>query len=1851
MAWIDDKSDDVDIVNASDYNAHKDFTLEISSMTWQLSGSYKSHSDDTDIHFPSSSITPWLDGVYAPTGVSSTYFAANYIIYSSNGNYYAKNGITGDVDYTNSEAHIVLQSALQCSGLVVAVTDLTLNAGVTGSTYGTLDLGGHRVFASDSWPIGTTMFRMEQSFTLRNGFIDVRNSPDKFRDSTVILVDGEDGYTTWGRRCSVKDIYFMNDVTAGGMSGTAIQFYLDGDNGEAVSMIDVGGCSIWGFRYGIDLFNNCAGLGANSSYINGNLIHDTSILECKFPLTFRISGGAGAFSEINGNLCSDLMIQPNSNGKTEYLISCNGNANWIRAYTWDKYGYMEAYGKYAFCFNSGGRANQCYDNAIETTAVYTNTWNELRHTVKDNGYRFGTDSTNKVHDIQGGKFMRSLEVGSGNLSATIKRANETLLRVSRGIGSNSTTIEGGTLAGDDLILRCSQGNSYPTLALEGGSHTTLSLQPATQFKILAGGYEHLNLNTAASSMTLSRSGIDTPWLSSQSISSGIIIGGLHYPADYIIYSSSGYNVKNGTNGVIETTELLFKDAFNYAFLSGNSVYIRSGNYYLSGGICEITGDNKILLLQGNIDIIHDPLSGNYWVYNVGLTPHCAAIKIEGNNNQIVGLGGHINGNRQAVTGSTILHDISIFSGDHNRISNIIFDGSQWDTINLRNSNYNIIENNIIEAPINCFVYHSNNDTHNVILNNVMTRTVHGKNEGFVAVRYGGLYNVIKDNHIDFTSKSGSGYGIQIDQGSYSNLVEGNYILNGISGNGTGITLQNGDNISSNTFINNKIYNFKTRGYYIGDTCKILGGEVLYISGTGQGLRIYGGAEDVLVDGLTIGHCGGYGIELQKEHRAIITNCEIFNNSKFNPGSYAGIIYCHSTHWVSGLTIKNNTFYDDQISQTQTDAIANGAGNQNAVIIVDNYGHDPNETYHTWVSLSSQSISSATITFNTFAGTTDATALELEELTDGSETTLHSHGNGAGGSGSYYASDIIIYKDGNTYYAKDGRDQSIIASNTDASTLFNLSTFPNSRTYVMSGSYGISSTITTSEFSTLDLGESTLKAKDNINVIKVGRASNLLNGTIDVYDMKDTFTSSCIYLDMDDEHNTFYHTTVRGVTCQSQAGHSDGMASGTGLLIGTGNPTIGNLFECLFDNIHIKNFWYGVKVNAEGGNYANANTFNNINIHNCKYSIWISSTASTDRFEGNLFTNVVIQPWQTYPESEYGIYVKGQRTQIMNTFIFDLAAGASGIVFDGPWNTAIGCYPDPITISGYSSQIFTRGGLYAGNNASIQAFGNGSVFRMAPTEGWSLGLGSDYRFQLNGNAYVSGGITILQGGYGSAPLTIKNDLENFIKLNPSQDWASISIGSGSNSFTVFDGRANYSPAKVLRLYPYADSTAYIEVFNGTSVNPWIYLYGANSKRFGLRHNSALYQSEISSFGNIYLDPGSGTVEIDGGLQSNWLSSQSISSNIHKGITYYGKLFKHSGTNETGVNLQNINELALKVGGLRPFIMYGAPGIAPQVVYNPDNDTEFEFTIKDNLNNPLFYTSGGNGNAGRIGILKILPKYDVDINGSLYALSISSQSISGGTIIGKYAPSANGEYLYWSGANLLPKTNNTITLGSDANEFKNIWIDGIAYIDSLALHGDITLWGKIQNSGGDTDTYIDLLNNYISIQAGGNELIHVSSNGTWISSLSTPTYPSAATNKNYVDNNLFGEVSTISSLGSGQVPIYDGSQWINSNPPMTFNVNGIRISAQQYITVGRFTCPAGKKAYLWQAAACNSGGATQGGLVIGLYSGTTKVYTTSSSTLQYPEIATDGGDTIIRFMYTGTSITGYAYGNAFMNISVM
>lgn len=130
------------------------------------------------------------------------------------------------------------------------------------------------------------------------------------------------------------------------------------------------------------------------------------------------------------------------------------------------------------------------------------------------------------------------------------------------------------------------------------------------------------------------------------------------------------------------------------------------------------------------------------------------------------------------------------------------------------------------------------------------------------------------------------------------------------------------------------------------------------------------------------------------------------------------------------------------------------------------------------------------------------------------------------------------------------------------------------------------------------------------------------------------------------------------------------------------------------------------------------------------------------------------------------------------------------------------------------------------------------------------------------------------------------------------------------------------------------------------------------------------------------------------------------------------------------------------------------------------------------------------------------------------------------------------------------------------------------------------------------------------------------------------------------------TAISTPQSGQLLTYNGQNWVNYPPSITFNIANVRISSQQNINLARFHTPTNKSVYVWQAEASNSGGASIGDLKIQLLSGNSIIYSTSSNTVQigYP-LAKAAGNIEIRFAYSGSNVTGIQYGTAFINISVL
>ena len=152
--------------------------------------------------------------------------------------------------------------------------------------------------------------------------------------------------------------------------------------------------------------------------------------------------------------------------------------------------------------------------------------------------------------------------------------------------------------------------------------------------------------------------------------------------------------------------------------------------------------------------------------------------------------------------------------------------------------------------------------------------------------------------------------------------------------------------------------------------------------------------------------------------------------------------------------------------------------------------------------------------------------------------------------------------------------------------------------------------------------------------------------------------------------------------------------------------------------------------------------------------------------------------------------------------------------------------------------------------------------------------------------------------------------------------------------------------------------------------------------------------------------------------------------------------------------------------------------------------------------------------------------------------------------------------------------------------------------------------------------------------------------WLDSVYAPSGDLSWSELNDVGN------VNVSSPQSGQLLTFLNNKWENKNPPITFNTADVSVSAQQSIKLARFTTPSSKKVYVWQAAACNSGGASVNNLKIQLLSGTSVIYTTSSATVQegYP-LASSKGNIEIRFTYSGTGVTGVQNGTAFMNLSIL
>jgi len=191
-------------------------------------------------------------------------------------------------------------------------------------------------------------------------------------------------------------------------------------------------------------------------------------------------------------------------------------------------------------------------------------------TPETNRIGIGTDSPNYLFDVDGSAGATTLfatGVSSQSISGQLLALH--MARDITGWDANDFTNSG-------LLWNGSAWEAMPSGGAGGGGASDLS---------------DLTIDVDKDWQTYSIYNMTS--LSSQKISGGTIIGGLHYPADYIIYKEgTSYYAKNGITGKVEYSnaglpESGAKGAIQYGLdnlSGGGKVYLTPAKYYLSSSV-------------------------------------------------------------------------------------------------------------------------------------------------------------------------------------------------------------------------------------------------------------------------------------------------------------------------------------------------------------------------------------------------------------------------------------------------------------------------------------------------------------------------------------------------------------------------------------------------------------------------------------------------------------------------------------------------------------------------------------------------------------------------------------------------------------------------------------------------------------------------------------------------------------------------------------------------------------------------------------------------------------------------------------------------------------------------------------------------------------------------------------------------------------------------------------------------------------------------------------------------------------------------------------------------------------------
>jgi len=392
---------------------------------------------------------------------------ADYIIGKDGSTYFTRNGSTGIIDSSDSDAATVLQYAIDnCTqfGTVRLVEDLTLTKPISGATWVTLDMGWHKIDpSSDFEGLNKYIIKMDLGFRVKDGYFDCDGI--NFSGNSVFYFDGETNFTHTSYYTGLDNIDM--DSTHG--SGTAIYMYADDDN-ERVDGVICNSLRADNFKYFIHMKVENTG-DSDTCYINGNIFNNLIGYGNEYFIYLERNTDIGHNnSDCDGNIFTNYNFQ--TRARTQRIIRADGRYNTFKGMTWD---FSAGAGSYSHELTSDTISNTIEDcGGVYSYLSDSGTDNTILDTL-NSSFKIEELHTDDVYGRDYG-YPRIRGADGTTYITRFYSGNTAYLTMSKG---NGYTLIGSEESGEDIIIQ-TQGNE-PRIRLNHGD--LLELRSATGSEI------------------------------------------------------------------------------------------------------------------------------------------------------------------------------------------------------------------------------------------------------------------------------------------------------------------------------------------------------------------------------------------------------------------------------------------------------------------------------------------------------------------------------------------------------------------------------------------------------------------------------------------------------------------------------------------------------------------------------------------------------------------------------------------------------------------------------------------------------------------------------------------------------------------------------------------------------------------------------------------------------------------------------------------------------------------------------------------------------------------------------------------------------------------------------------------------------------------------------------------------------------------------------------------------------------------------------------------------------------------------------------------------------------------------